>query len=315
MDFRQLRYFARVAELGSFTAAAEDLHVSQPALGMQVKKLEEDIGAPLLARHSRGAVTTPAGAALLTHALDILQRLESARQAVRRYGENTAATFRVGVTPSIGRALAIGILERATDHLSPVELLIVQAFGEGLADQMLQGKLDFAFTHRDLSDRTWVAIPLIIDNPHIFGHPDVIERLPDPITFAVAAGLPLVLDGRGAFNRRRYSSLADAWNVALRDAIEVDSIDIMRELVLKGNRCSVAPFALFADEVREGKLSVRRIDEPRLTRKLLLNCRRDELMSAKERQLRDMICALVDERIAAGDLRWIRAGANSLGQI
>ncbi|HXK53932.1 MAG TPA: hypothetical protein PK405_04540, partial [Hyphomicrobiales bacterium] len=74
-------------------------------------------------------------------------------------------------------------------------------------------------------------------------------------------------------------------------------------------------FALFADEVREGKLSVRRIDEPRLTRKLLLNCRRDELMSAKERQLRDMICALVDERIAAGDLRWIRAGANSLGQI
>ena len=313
MDFRQLRYFARVAELGSFTAAAEDLHVSQPALGMQVKKLEEDIGAPLLARHSRGAVTTPAGAALLTHALDILQRLESARQAVRRYGENTAATFRVGVTPS--RALAIGILERATDHLSPVELLIVQAFGEGLADQMLQGKLDFAFTHRDLSDRTWVAIPLIIDNPHIFGHPDVIERLPDPITFAVAAGLPLVLDGRGAFNRRRYSSLADAWNVALRDAIEVDSIDIMRELVLKGNRCSVAPFALFADEVREGKLSVRRIDEPRLTRKLLLNCRRDELMSAKERQLRDMICALVDERIAAGDLRWIRAGANSLGQI
>ncbi|HXK54194.1 MAG TPA: LysR family transcriptional regulator, partial [Hyphomicrobiales bacterium] len=198
MDFRQLRYFARVAELGSFTAAAEDLHVSQPALGMQVKKLEEDIGAPLLARHSRGAVTTPAGAALLTHALDILQRLESARQAVRRYGENTAATFRVGVTPSIGRALAIGILERATDHLSPVELLIVQAFGEGLADQMLQGKLDFAFTHRDLSDRTWVAIPLIIDNPHIFGHPDVIERLPDPITFAVAAGLPLVLDGRGS---------------------------------------------------------------------------------------------------------------------
>lgn len=309
MDFRQLRYFASVAELGSFTAAAEALHVSQPALGMQIKKLEDEVGAQLLARHSRGASATPAGAILLAHARDILQRVEFARHAVRRYGDGKTATFRVGVTPSIGRALAIKMLERATDYPGTVELLIVQAFGDGLAELMRQGKLDFAFTHRDLSDETWAAIPLIVEKPHIFAHPRLLDALPDPVTFAVVAGMPLVLDGRGAFNRSRYSAIAETWNVPLADAVEVDSLDILRELVLKGNRCSVAPFALFADEVREGKLSVRRIDEPRLTRKLLLNCRRDEHMSGIERDMRDMICSLVDERIAAGDLRWTPARA------
>jgi LysR family nitrogen assimilation transcriptional regulator len=309
MDFRQLRYFAKVAELGSFTAAAQELHVSQPALGMQIKKLEEEVGAQLLARHSRGAAATPAGAILLAHARDILQRVELARNAVRRYGDGKTATFRVGVTPSIGRALAIKMLERATDYPGTVELLIVQAFGDALADLMRQGKLDFAFTHRDLSDETWAAIPLIVEKPHIFAHPRLLDPLPDPVNFAVVAGMPLVLDGRGAFNRSRYSAIAETWNVPLADAIEVDAIDMLRELVLKGNRCSVAPFALFADEVREGKLSVRGIDEPRLTRKLLLNCRRDEHMSTIERDMRDMIRSLVDERIAAGDLRWTPAQA------
>ena len=82
MDIRQLRYFSAIAEAGSFTKAAERVRIAQPALGLQIKKLEEELGTVLLVRHSRGVQVTEAGALLLRHAGSILQLVEDARLEV-----------------------------------------------------------------------------------------------------------------------------------------------------------------------------------------------------------------------------------------
>ena len=80
MDVRQLRYFVEVVEAKSFTRAAERVHVAQPALGFQVRKLEDELGVSLLHRHSRGVDPTEAGTALLRHAHAVLRQIELARQ-------------------------------------------------------------------------------------------------------------------------------------------------------------------------------------------------------------------------------------------
>ena len=80
MDVRQLRYFVEVVQAKSFTKAAERVRVAQPALGFQVRKLEEELGSKLLVRHSRGVRTTEAGDALLKHAQAILRQIELAKQ-------------------------------------------------------------------------------------------------------------------------------------------------------------------------------------------------------------------------------------------
>ena len=68
MNLRQLKYFVGVVEAGNMTRAAEQLHVAQTALGMQIRQLEEDLGVALLVRHSRGVEPTKAGALLLARA-------------------------------------------------------------------------------------------------------------------------------------------------------------------------------------------------------------------------------------------------------
>lgn len=82
MTFKQLRYFLGVVDAGSFTRAAESIHVAQPAIGMQIAHLEDELGIALLVRHSRGVRPTKAGAFLAEQAVAILAEVERVRQAI-----------------------------------------------------------------------------------------------------------------------------------------------------------------------------------------------------------------------------------------
>ena len=82
MNFRQLRYFLSVVDTGNMTRAADQLHVAQTALGMQIKQLEESLGVALLVRHSRGVEPTRAGSLLRDRALEILKLVEQTRKEV-----------------------------------------------------------------------------------------------------------------------------------------------------------------------------------------------------------------------------------------
>src|SRR5688572_15292882 len=85
MDLRRLEVFARVAEMGSFSRAAEALSLTQPTVSEHVRALEEEVGSPLLDRLGRGAVPTPAGQVLLGYARRILALTREARQAMDQF--------------------------------------------------------------------------------------------------------------------------------------------------------------------------------------------------------------------------------------
>ena len=112
MDIKQWRYFLGVAEAKSFTKAADILHVAQPAIGIQVRKLEEELGVPLLVRHSRGIVPTEAGEEMVRQARSVLRAVEQARQRVTDVGGERRGRIVVGMSTAVIRILA-GILVAA----------------------------------------------------------------------------------------------------------------------------------------------------------------------------------------------------------
>ena len=110
MELRHLRYFAAVAAHGSFSRAANNLHLTQPALSRQVKDLEDELGVPLLTRGTNAVTLTDAGELFYEEARDLLARADQAVQRVRGEGRNES--LRVGYGPS----LTSGIMPRAIEQ-------------------------------------------------------------------------------------------------------------------------------------------------------------------------------------------------------
>ena len=112
IDVRQLRTFLHVAELGSFSRAAERLRIAQPALGRQVRLLEEELQVKLFTRHGRGVILTPPGKVLLDRAAAILRQVERARVDVAAEGDAETGHVVVGLPPTVADVLAGPLVAR-----------------------------------------------------------------------------------------------------------------------------------------------------------------------------------------------------------
>ncbi len=143
-DLRQLRYFVAVAESGSFRAAAERLHVSQPPLSRQVAALERSLGARLLERRASGCVPTAAGRVVLARAGDILRRVEALAAEVSALPGAAGAPVRIGLTAAltVKERAALARAFRAALRGEAVE--VAPGFSRDLLPALKEGRLDFA---------------------------------------------------------------------------------------------------------------------------------------------------------------------------
>ncbi|GAA2936469.1 LysR family transcriptional regulator [Streptomyces thioluteus] len=145
MTLRQLQYLVTIVDSGSFTRAAERLHVSQPALSRQLQSLERSCGGPLVERGARPVVLTPLGRAVLPHARATLAEVDRAGSAARRVAGNRRPELRVATLYSVSfgvlpPALAVWRRERPEALLSLTE----QLHAGDLQEAMTAGEADVA---------------------------------------------------------------------------------------------------------------------------------------------------------------------------
>src|SRR4030088_3438435 len=127
VELQQLRYFVSVAETGKFTAAARDLHVAQPSVSKQVRKLESELGAALLERRRTGVALTDAGAILLPWAKRVLADLDGARSEVAGLATLERGRLSVGATPSLSTVLLPRVLAAFHSEHPGITLTMAEA--------------------------------------------------------------------------------------------------------------------------------------------------------------------------------------------
>jgi LysR family hca operon transcriptional activator len=140
VELRHLRYFAAVAAHGSFNRAANNLHLTQPALSRQVKDLEEELGVPLFVRGKNVVTLTDAGALFYEEARDLLARADQAIQRVR--GESRNEILRVGYTPSLTTGIMPGALEKFQTATPRVRIELADLAPSEMIEFAKEGRLD-----------------------------------------------------------------------------------------------------------------------------------------------------------------------------
>lgn len=246
-----LRYFARIAELGSFTAAARDLTVSQPSLSVAVRKLEEALGAPLFHRSRQGVTLTRAGEILLDRTRQADRALEAAKDEMLALETEPRGRFTVGSHESLAAYLLPRFMARFLERFPEVELALWNGNSRDVERAVVERRIDLGF----------------VVNPE--RHPDCVisELFTDRVGFVVSAPLlrkqpaherllrevPLI--HVPALKQTQYllGALASA-GIAPPSQLSCSSMELVKSLVLDGVGVGVLPYRVASHGVSAGRL-------------------------------------------------------------
>lgn len=270
MDLKQLRTFLHVAELGSLSRAADRLNTAQPALGRQIRMLEEELGGALFERHGRGMVPTDTGTRLVERATAILRMVEDTREELTASLGAVSGAVSLGVPPTAGEVIAARLVERFLRDYPEVTVRIVPAFSGYLMEMLQRGEIDLAVMYETAAIRQIPTEPLIQETLHLVGAAGSGLDLADPRDFATLADLPLVLPGPRHGLRILLEHAVRQADITLRVTVEADALQTLKELTARGLVHTVLPLPAIHADIRAGILRAAPIVRPTLNRRLVL---------------------------------------------
>lgn len=286
MELHQLAYFESVSRHLHFTRAAEELHVAQPSVSQQIRKLESELGAPLFHRMKPHVALTEAGKTLLPHARAVLQRLAEARLEVQELSGMRQGTLAVGAPPSAGAHLLPRALATFSGRHPGISLTFREAGSRTLLNLLEDGELDLAVVIQPIRHPVLETQPLLEEelllavprhHPLATGHRRVrLAQLRDE---------PFVLLREGTYDLRDQT-LAACRRAGFEPIVALDGgeMDSMLRFVAAGMGLAILPEMVLAEiETQNRAVAVRRL-RPRLSRSLVLARRRDRYFSAAARE-------------------------------
>lgn len=271
---RQLRYFDALAAQAHFGRAAEQAHVTQPALSMQIADLERELGVPLVERQPRGAVLTEDGEEVARRARAILLAVEDLVDYARHHRQPLTGGLRVGVIPTIAPYLLPRVLPILKRRYPELRLKLRESQTAVLVSEILAGQLDAALLALPVED-AGIETMALFDDPFLLAMPHD-HRLADREMVAAVeiAGEPLLLLEEGHCLRDQAMAVCRGAGVKQFDTFGATSLSTLSELVINGYGITLLPEVCVPFEARRRRLAVRPFADPAPKRTLALAWRR-----------------------------------------
>jgi len=296
MDLKQLEYFVRVAELGSFTRAAVELEVAQPALSRQVRLLEVELRQTLLVRNGRGAVPTEAGKVLMEHGRGILHQVQRAQDDLGRLRGGLSGRVALGLPSSVARVLAVPLTRAFREAMPEAKLSISEGLSAGLHEGLANGRLDIAVLYNAQPSRELDVTPLIEEDlllvrarpPGLHEDPP-----PGPIDLRDVADFPLVIPSRPNAIRMHVESALAHIGARPNVALEIDGVTAILDLVLDGAGAAILSRNALLNSPRPSAYTARQIGDPPLRIALSLATSLQRPATPVQRATLDMIRDIV----------------------
>jgi LysR family nitrogen assimilation transcriptional regulator len=267
MEIVQLQYFVRVAEHGSFTTAAALLEVTQPTLSRKVRALEVELRTNLFHRNGRGAQLTPAGRRLLDHARGLLRGVESAIDAVRGGERSFEGRVVAGLPPGVGKLLIPALVAEFAQAFPRASLSIIEGLSDGLYDQLLAGRLDFAVMRNPAASSHLSIEPMTTEALYVVGAKPV-KRRGAKVALADLVDLPFIMPSAPHSIRPLIEAAMARMGAALNITFEVDAVSSLVDLAAAGLGYTMVPESTLGMFAASESLSCQRIDAPELSIRL-----------------------------------------------
>ena len=270
MNLVQLRYFVRVAEMGSFSKAAIELDVAQPALSRQVRLLETDLRVTLLQRTGRGVLLTDAGKRLFDHAVGILQLVAHAREDLSANRDEATGRIVIGLPPSMGRMLTLPLVDVFREHVPKARLAVVEGLSAHIVEWISTGRVDLGLIHNPDANPAIETLHVLDEPLCLVSAAKGVARRQPPLPLAELVKLPLVLPEHSHAIRKLLETQAALSGLKLNIAYEVSSVSAILELVRSGHGHAVLAPSAIAASGQESAFRMRPLAEGVLTSTLCM---------------------------------------------
>lgn len=297
MDLRALRYFVYVAEARSFSKAAVQLGIAQPALSRQIQKLEEELGLELLLRAGRQLELTEAGLLLLDRAHSLIRQVAQTADDVRAHGARIRGTFTVGISPTVSEAVGPGVVRECSARHPEVRLNFVEGVSAFIFKRLIDQELTLCLMHNPPRHQGVEIEPLFAEPMYLVGPGSEAAGHPPVKDGARLERLPLILPNR-THGLRMLLERAMAEQMAeqggrLDVAVQVEGYTTTKAFVAAGLGYTVLPYSSVRREVEAKQLSAVRLRKPKLSWTLSLAYRKDQRNARAVMALRDIIASEV----------------------
>lgn len=294
MDLKPLNIFLTVAELASFTRAAEKLRMAQPAISIAIRKLEEDLGIPLFNRKDRSVSLTAEGAVFRQHAKGIVAQFHAARRAMEEMKELARGEVSVGIPTMLGSYFFPSLIVKFIRRHPQLQFSVKEHGTRTIQKMLAEGELDLGIVVTENIPETLEVHPFLQQEMVVCVSPDhPFARLPR-VTFDEFAREPLVLFKEGYFQREVIDRVGREAGLPPRITFETNLLPLIKQLVREGIGITTLLEMVIADDPQLIALKF----EPSIRFELGIAWKRNTSLSQANRRFVDFLLAWEEERAA-----------------
>ncbi|MEY4984281.1 MAG: hypothetical protein RIR62_2547 [Pseudomonadota bacterium] len=297
LTLKQLRYFDALARHGHFGRAADACAISQPALSMQIRELEESLGADLFERGPRAVRLTGFGAEFATRAADILRGVDELADLARAARDRLVGRLRIGVIPTVAPYLLPAIVGRLTAANPALDIHVRETVTPRLLAELAEGRLDCAIVALPVSEPALTEVALF-DEEFVLVRPGADAGKPVPDRDSLREMRLLLLEEGHCF-RDQALSFCNLQSVAPRELLDGSSLSTLVQMVGAGIGVTLVPEMALAVETRSAHVAVARFGDPKPSRTIGMVWRRASPLARQLGEIAEIVRTSAEAAVQA----------------
>ena len=287
VTLKQFRYFEALARHGHFGRAAEASAITQPALSMQIKELEDTLGAQLFERGARQVRLTPLGSELAVRVRDILRSVDEIGDLARASDDRLVGRMRIGVIPTIAPYLLPRVIQSLGKQHPDLDIYMRETVTPKLIQELTEGRLDTAIVALPVSEPSLSEVALF-DEDFVLVRPEADKDAAIPNKEKLREMRLLLLEEGHCF-RDQALSFCDMGTSQPREMLDGSSLSTLVQMVSSGIGVTLLPEMALPVETRSADVSVHRFPKPQPSRTIGMVWRKSTPLAGQLQQVANVV--------------------------